>query len=45
MLAKLLTHWALRSTLDTSYLCAGATRRGQLAGVSWRHLEHRLTFH
>lgn len=28
VLAKLLTHWALRTTLDTSYLCADALRRG-----------------
>lgn len=34
VLAKLLTHWALRSTLDTSYLCADALRRGWPAAAS-----------
>ena len=45
VLAKLLTHWALRSTLDTTYLCAGSTGRAPSASASWRRLEHRLTIH
>lgn len=41
LLAKLLTHWALRSTLDTSFLCAD-----QLAQRPRQQREqHPLTFH
>jgi hypothetical protein len=36
VLARLLTHWALRSTLDTSYLCADATLRSRSAAVTWQ---------
>jgi hypothetical protein len=45
VLAKLLTHWALRSALDTSYLCADASQRNRPADAAWLRLEHRLTFH
>lgn len=44
VLAKLLTHWALRTTLDTSYQCADAAQRARPARATWQHLEHRLTF-
>lgn len=43
VLAKLLTHWALRSTLDTSYLCADATLRSRSAAVTWQRPEQRPT--
>jgi hypothetical protein len=39
LLAKLLTHWALRSTLDSSYLCADLAQRPR------QHRQHHpLTF-
>lgn len=40
VLAKLLTHWALRSTLDSSYLCAGLAQR-----PPQHRQQHPLTFH
>jgi hypothetical protein len=43
VLAKLLTHWALRSTLDTSYLCASATLRSGSAAAAWPRPEQRPT--
>ncbi len=45
VLAKLLTYWALRSTLDTSATCSGALERARLPGAPVRQLEHRSTFH
>jgi len=44
VLAKLLTHWALRATLDTTYMCADAAYHARAAKATWQHLEHRLTF-
>lgn len=43
VLAKLLSHWALRSTLDTSYLCADATLRSRSAAATWQRPEQRPT--
>lgn len=43
VLARLLTHWALRSTLDTSYLCADATLRSRSAAATWQRGAERLT--
>jgi hypothetical protein len=46
LLAKLLTHWALVSTLDTSFACAstGGHNR-QPARISWLRQQHGLTIH
>jgi hypothetical protein len=40
VLAKLLTHWALRSTLDSSYLCASLAQR-----PPQHRQQHPMTFH
>ncbi|MDC8756599.1 hypothetical protein [Janthinobacterium fluminis] len=45
LLARLLTHWALRSTLGTSLICSGAAGRKRGAGAPQPGLEQRLTIH
>jgi hypothetical protein len=45
LLAKLLTHWALRSTLDASSACVVASRPKKIAGAAWLRREERLTIH
>ena len=45
LLAKLLTHWALRSTLDASSTCVAATRPKQIARAAWLRREERVTIH
>lgn len=44
LLAKLLTHWALRSTLDASSACV-ASRPNQIARAAWLRREERVTIH
>ena len=45
ILAKLLTHWALRSTLDVSAACSiQSSRRARPPAVS-EYTQHRLTIH
>jgi hypothetical protein len=43
LLAKLLTHWALRGTLDTAAACVTMTARQPLAGAAWMRHERPLT--
>jgi len=43
ILAKLLTHWALRSTLDVSAACSLQTGRKARLPVVNRFARHRLT--
>ena len=45
LLAKLLTHWALRSTLDASSACAAMPGPPQIARAAWLRREARLTIH
>ena len=45
LLAKLLTHWALRSTLDASSTCVVASRPTQIARAAWLRREERMTIH
>lgn len=45
LVAKLLTHWALRSTLDTSFACATARLKPPRAQATWLRQEHSVTFH
>ena len=45
LLAKLLTHWALRSTLDASSACASTPVAKQIARAAWLRREERLTIH
>jgi hypothetical protein len=45
LLAKLLTHWALRSTLDVSAMCAVALGPKQIAHAAWPRREERVTIH
>ena len=50
LLGRLLTHWALRATLDTSELCGDVLlhnplRHGQLAGATVPRLASRLIIH
>jgi hypothetical protein len=45
VLAKLLTHWALRSTLDTSASCAGISKGKPRARTFWSRHEHSLILH
>jgi hypothetical protein len=45
LLAKLLTHWALRSTLDASAACAAGPQRKPIARAAWLQREERLTIH
>jgi hypothetical protein len=46
LLAKLLTHWALVSTLDTSFTCASTGGRNrQPARIAWLRQQHSLTIH
>jgi hypothetical protein len=45
LLAKLLTHWALRSTLDASSACAPAATPMQIASAAWLRRDERLTIH
>jgi hypothetical protein len=45
LLAKLLTNWALRSTLDTSFACATATGRSGITRAAWLRREESVTIH
>lgn len=46
LLAKLLTHWALTSTLDTSLTCASTGGQDrQPARIAWLRQQHSLTIH
>jgi len=45
LLGRLLSHWALRSTLDTSELCADVVRHGRQPGRSLPSLASRLIIH
>ena len=45
LLAKLLTHWALRSTLDTSFACATASGRTGITRAAWLRREQSMTIH
>jgi hypothetical protein len=45
LLERLLTHWALRSTLDTSELCADVVRHGRQSGRPLPPLVSRLIIH
>ena len=45
LLAKLLTHWALRSTLDTSSTCAAAAGRTRTPRAAWVQREETVTVH
>ncbi len=45
LLGRLLTHWALRSTLDTSELCADVVRHGRQPGRALAPLASRLIIH
>jgi hypothetical protein len=45
LLAKLLTHWALRSTLDTAFACASAPRAPRRSIAAWVRQEHHMTIH
>jgi|GEM_PF-6206172 len=43
LLGRLLTHWALRSTLDTSELCADVVRHGRQSGRPFDYPLRRMT--
>ena len=43
LLAKLLTHWALRSTLDASAACAAPPLPAATTQTAWLRREERLT--
>jgi hypothetical protein len=45
LLAKLLTHWALRSTLDASAACVTGAGPKQMARAAWLRREERVTIH
>jgi hypothetical protein len=45
LLAKLLTHWALRSTLDASAACAATPLPPATTQTAWLRREERLTIH
>ena len=45
LLGRLLTHWALRSTLDTSELCADVVRHGRQPCRALAPLASRLIIH
>lgn len=45
LLAKLLTNWALRSTLDTSFACATASSRPGITSAAWLRHEQSVTIH
>jgi len=45
LLTKLLTHWALRSTLDTAFACATAPRAARQSFAAWVQREHHMTIH
>jgi len=45
LLAKLLTHWALRSTLDASAACAATPIPKVTTQAAWLRHEERLTIH
>jgi len=45
LLAKLLTHWALRSTLDASAACAATPLPPATTQTAWLRCEERLTIH
>ena len=45
LLTKLLTHWALRSTLDTSFACATSAGGSRRASATWLRHEQRVTIH
>ncbi|HZY55413.1 MAG TPA: hypothetical protein VFE73_19305 [Reyranella sp.] len=45
LLAKLLTHWALRSTLDASAECAAIPIPAATTQTAWLRREERLTIH
>lgn len=45
VLAKLLTNWALRSTLDVSSTCVAAARPKEIARAAWLRREERVTIH
>lgn len=45
LLAKLLTNWALRSTLDTSFACATASSRVGITRAAWLRGEESATIH
>jgi hypothetical protein len=45
LLAKLLTHWALRSTLETSLTCAAAAGRTRTPRAAWVQREESVTIH
>ena len=45
LLAKLLTHWALSSTLGTSFACATASSRTGITRAAWLRREQTVTIH
>jgi hypothetical protein len=45
LLAKLLTHWALSSTLAASSACSTVPGPQQIARAAWLRREEHLTFH
>lgn len=45
LLAKLLTHWALRSTLDASAACAATSIPTAMTQAAWLRREERTTIH
>ena len=45
LLTKLLTHWALRSTLDTAFACAAAPRSAPRSIATWVRREQHMTIH
>jgi len=45
LLSKLLSHWALRSTLDTSFACAPLRQGRAKASTGWLRQQHGLTIH
>jgi hypothetical protein len=45
LLAKLLTHWALRSTLEASAACAATPIPTAMTQAAWLRREERLTIH
>lgn len=45
LLAKLLTHWALRSTLDAEFACATASDRTGITRAAWLRREQSVTIH
>jgi hypothetical protein len=45
LLAKLLTYWALRSTLDASAACTEKTTATAIAHAAWVRREQRVTIH